>query len=99
MRDLFERHGENVIGMVLAGGFNPATLDLQSLYGSDVAKRMATEWLTERGDSHERREQRLEFLEWAIVALIVVEVFLSLYHGLPRREPDAQRRQFTETVP
>ena len=81
VRDLFERHGENVIGMVLAGGFNPAAPDLQGIYRNETLKAFATQWLTERGDAHEQREQRLETLEWAIVVLIVMEILLSVYRG------------------
>ena len=33
-RDVFERYGENVIGMVLAGGFAPAAGDLHALCGT-----------------------------------------------------------------
>jgi hypothetical protein len=81
-RDVFERYGENVIGMVLAGGFAPAAGDLHRLYAEPAIKTHARDWLTERADAHERREQRLESLEWTIVILIIVEIALSLRRGL-----------------
>ena len=64
-RDLFERYGETVVGLVLAGGLNPAAVDLRGLYSSDQLKQSAGDWLQERGDARENHENRLEFVEWA----------------------------------
>jgi hypothetical protein len=89
-RDLFERYGEQVIGMVLAGGFSPSAADLQRLYTEAAIKAHARDWLTERADTLERREQRLEILEWAIVALIVLELIvgaIQLTRDNPTRQP------------
>jgi hypothetical protein len=36
------------------------------------------EWLTERRDIHERREQRLETAEWAILIWVVVGVIADI---------------------
>jgi len=80
-RDLFERYGENVIGIVLASGLNPGTGELYKLYGDANAKAHARDWLTERSDAHEFREQRLEILEWSIVVLIVFEIVLNFLCG------------------
>jgi hypothetical protein len=66
-RDLFERYGEVVVGLVLAGGYNPAAEDLRGLYSSGELKKSAGDWLQERGDAHERRENRLETIEVAIL--------------------------------
>lgn len=82
-RDLLERYGENVVGMVLANSYTPAAGELYRLQGDQIMKANARDWLTERGDAHEQREQRLEILEWAIVGLIIVEIVLSLCHRLP----------------
>jgi hypothetical protein len=38
----------------------------------------AREWLTERADSHERREQRLETIEWAILIFVVLAVIVDV---------------------
>jgi hypothetical protein len=80
-RDLFERYGENVIGQVLASGLARGAGDLHRLYDQPAIKTHARDWLTERSDAHEQREQRLELLEWAIVVLIIVEIGLSLCRG------------------
>jgi hypothetical protein len=77
-RDLFEQYGENVIGMVLSSSFTPAASALTRLQGDDDMKAHARDWLTERADAHEQREQRLEILEWAIVGLIVIEIILDI---------------------
>ena len=77
-RDLFERYGENVIGLVLAGGLGPAAPDLVPVYTNPAVKEHARDWLTERSDRHEARETRLEILEWAIVGLIVVEIVIAI---------------------
>jgi hypothetical protein len=81
-RDIFERYGENVIGSVLAGGFNPATAELQGLYRSAEMKDRAADWLSERADARERREDRLETLEWAILLFVFLEVVYDLAHWL-----------------
>src|SRR6266852_3130255 len=60
-RDVFERFGEAVIGNVLAGGLQPRTPELQKLYGDmGPTLKSAADWLTERGDSQEQREQRMD---------------------------------------
>jgi hypothetical protein len=67
-RDTFERFGEAVIGSVLAGGLQPRAPELQRLYGNaGPTLKDAADWLTERGDSKEQQEQRLETAEWAIL--------------------------------
>jgi len=79
-RDLFERFGEFVIGSVLAGGFTPSHADLQPLYQktNPAQQDYARDWLTERSDSHELREQRLETAEWAILIFVLLEVIADL---------------------
>lgn len=81
-RDLFERYGENVIGMVLASNVTPAAGPLTRIKGNDETLEHAGDWLTERADAHEQREQRLEILEWTIVGLIILEIVLSVYREL-----------------
>jgi hypothetical protein len=75
---MFERYGEQVIGSILAGGFNPAAAELYPVYSDPAVKLHARDWLTECRDSHEIRERRLEILEWAIVLLIVAEIIVAL---------------------
>jgi hypothetical protein len=82
-RDTFERFGELVIVSLLTSGLAPVAKELQAFYGVEEKQRNVKAWLTERGDSHERREQRLEFVEWAILVFVGVSVvvdFLLLWH-------------------
>ncbi len=85
-RDIFERFGEAVIGIVLAGNLQPRAPELQKLYG-DMGPTLkdATAWLTERGDSQEQREQRMETVEWAVLMFVVLGVIVEgvqLFHRL-----------------
>ncbi len=68
-RDTFERYGESIIGAILVGGLTPRAPEIIS---------HARDWLTERGDSRERHENRLETVEWAILIFVVLSVILEL---------------------
>jgi hypothetical protein len=57
VRETCERYGEQVIGTMLAGGFNPSTKDLQALYLSDETRLQTRDWLTERTDIQDYRER------------------------------------------
>jgi hypothetical protein len=85
-RDIFERFGETVIGSVLAGGMQPRAPELQKLYGDmGPTFKAAADWLTERGDSQEQREQRMETVEWAVLIFVVLGVAVEsvqLFRGL-----------------
>jgi hypothetical protein len=72
-RDIFERYGEIVIGSVLTSGLAPQMPELRLLHGdaNPALKEHARDWLTERGDSREQQEQRLETAEWLIILLIL----------------------------
>jgi hypothetical protein len=49
-RDIFERFGEAVIGLVLAGGFTPSHRDLQKLYNDPgPMKDHAADWFDRTG--------------------------------------------------
>jgi hypothetical protein len=73
-RDMFKRFGETVIGSVLTSGLTPRTRELQHIYNNPAN---AAEWLTERGDSHEQREQRLETAEWFILVFVFLGVIVE----------------------
>jgi len=60
-RDICERYGEQVIGMMLAGGWSPSTIDLQDIYYSPLARENARDWLTERADYRERHDRWISF--------------------------------------
>lgn len=76
-RETFERFGEFVVGLVLAGGFTPSSKELQRYYHGDekeIKKTYARDWLAERITLHERREDRIETLEWAVLIFVVLGV-------------------------
>lgn len=63
----------------------PRAPELQKLYGDmGPTLKHATDWLTERGDSQEQREQRMETVEWAVLVFVVLGVVESvqLFRGL-----------------
>jgi hypothetical protein len=83
-REIFESYGENVIALVVAGGFRPAVGDLYPLYENAAVKRDARDWLAEQGAKRERREDRLETLEVAILILVAAELAMNVataFHG------------------
>jgi hypothetical protein len=55
-------------------GPNPRSVALQEIYNSAAKLKNAENWLTERGDSNERREQRSETVEWAILVNAVAHL-------------------------
>jgi hypothetical protein len=73
LRRRFEAYGENVVALAVA---NPEIAqgggDLPNLVRMNYA--LAMDWLTERRDLHERREDRLETVEWAILIAVIVGV-------------------------
>ncbi len=73
-RDVFERFGEAVIVGILTSGLNPPMPELQTIYNNPEFRQHAADWLTERGDYHEQREQRLETVEWAILIFVILGV-------------------------
>jgi hypothetical protein len=77
-RDVFERFGETVITLFLTSGFQPHAAELQAMYNRKEKIESATRWLTERSDTLEQREQRLETAEWAILIFVVIGVILDL---------------------
>jgi hypothetical protein len=52
-RDVCDRYGERIIGMMLAGDLNPSTDDLKALYQTEETKKHARDWLTEASDIRE----------------------------------------------
>jgi hypothetical protein len=76
-RDLFERYGENVIGLVLGGGFNPAAPDLHPVYADHPTKIHARDWLTERGDLRERHESLTFWLEVGVLVFVILGVVID----------------------
>ncbi|HXN52761.1 MAG TPA: hypothetical protein VN943_12570 [Candidatus Acidoferrum sp.] len=77
-----DRYGEQVIGIMLAGGFNPSTNDLQTINASAISRQDARDWLTERNSLQEYRERwvplRDFILEIVVVGLIGWEIVLGI---------------------
>ncbi|MFY9768906.1 MAG: hypothetical protein WBG18_04975 [Xanthobacteraceae bacterium] len=71
LRDHFERYGETIIATALATAPRPPLL------GLDGHEQEALSWLTERSDIRERKETRIEFLEWGILAFVIVGVIVE----------------------
>ena len=94
-RDICERYGEQVIGMMLAGGWSPSTIDLQDIYYSPLARENARDWLTERADYRERHDRWISFrdlvLEIVVIFMIGWEIRLSLVGD--RHQADSFRKQ------
>jgi hypothetical protein len=72
LRSKFELYGEDMIASVLATRTEGNYGDLSSNLGEALA------WLTERRDIHERREDRLETVEWAILCWVMVGVIADI---------------------
>ncbi len=84
LRTKFERFGQDVLAQALAvGAQRTQGVELLELLQGDRTPIM--EWLTERRDIHERKEDRLETVEWLILIFVIVGVLadiLILVHEL-----------------
>jgi len=76
--------------MMLAGGFNPSTPDLQNVYQTDEKKLHARDWLTEQTGTRDWRDRWVSgrdlFLEIVVIFLIGWEISLS-------KDSDTQQKQ------
>jgi hypothetical protein len=77
LRTKFERIGEDVLAHALAVG-TQRTQGHELLNLPERNRTEIMEWLTERRDIHERRENRLETVEWAILIAVIVGVLADL---------------------
>ena len=77
LRTRFERFGEDVLAHALAVG-SILTQGRELLNLIEGHREAVMEWLTERRDIHERKEQRLETAEWAILVWVVVGVIADI---------------------
>jgi hypothetical protein len=83
-RDIFERFGEEIIADIVSASHAPRAPDLIAMYTDEQMIKEAAAWLTERGDEKVLHEQRIEFVEWAILVFVIVGVLLDLlllFHG------------------
>jgi hypothetical protein len=77
LRTQFERYGEDVLAHALAvGAHYTQGPELLNIMSGDRSPIMA--WLTERRDIHERREDRLETAEWAILIFVIIGVLADV---------------------
>lgn len=75
LRDRFEVYGETVLALMLTTG--QPNVSFQGVELLDLVRQKRSEivaWLQERRDLAERREQRLETSEWAILIFVVAGV-------------------------
>ncbi len=76
-RKQFERFGEDVLAHALAVGADRTQgRELLGLLEGDRTPIM--KWLTERRDIHERREDRLETVEWFILGWVILGVIADI---------------------
>jgi hypothetical protein len=78
----FELLGEHVVAMAIA---NHATTSAPILHGAYLNQDQAVLWLRERRDIKQRREDRLEIVEWAIlifVAFSLITDVVIMIHNL-----------------
>jgi hypothetical protein len=109
VRETCDRYGPQVIGTMLAGGLTPASEDLQEIYQTRESRNHARDWLTETTDIQDYRERWIPLrdllLEIAVIVLIAIEIFFSVYFGIVGlREGQSQEKilsalqQSTETT-
>lgn len=83
-RELFEQHGETVVALLLATDMSSHPARTVNFRNLTVRAEAVTAWLAERADLHERREQRLEAVEWAVLIFVAVGVVADIFLLLHR---------------
>jgi hypothetical protein len=89
VRETCERYGEQVIGTMLAGGFNPSTVDLQGLYALDVTRLHTRDWLTERTDIQEYRERWIPLRDFILEILVICLIGWEIHLGYQQDKQQA----------
>jgi hypothetical protein len=74
VRQAFEKTGQFAVAAELNHDFPPAKPILRDRYPDGTIKLHGREWIREQIDRAERREDRLETVEWAILIFVVVGV-------------------------
>ena len=64
---------------MVVSGVQPKSPELGDVFENAEMMMDALPWLTEQVDQHERREDRLETVEWAILIFVVVGVAVDLF--------------------
>ena len=70
----FEELGQFLVANRIADNQPPRSGALGDKYNDVALKQYGTQWIRELADRHERRENRLETVEWAILIFVVVGV-------------------------
>jgi hypothetical protein len=90
-RDKFERYGETVVALLVGSELTDQPDEHTSIVvGGFMLKKHivnadeAAAWLTERADLAERREDRLETVEWAVLIFVAVGVAADIALVLQR---------------
>jgi len=78
LRTTFERYGEDVLAHAVAIGAASAGQGPELIELLQGKKREIFDWLTERRDIKERKEQRIETVEWAILVWVVLGVIADI---------------------
>lgn len=88
LRNSLERYGENVVSFALGAGVSPGShgISMGNASPTDITLQLLIQknrdhvlaWLTERRDLAEKREQRVETLEWAVLAFVILGVITDL---------------------
>jgi hypothetical protein len=81
-RDLCEKYGEAALQLLLSGAVGANTpAELVEIHNNPDKTRVnhIIAWLREQADRKEHREDRLEAIEWGIIVLIVLELFVAVY--------------------
>jgi hypothetical protein len=89
LRDLFEQAG---VATVQTFAFSALAnregmpVELRDISVAQSKERTAAiKWLTEKADMAERKEQRVEFVEWAILAFVILGVITDVMLVLHER--------------
>jgi hypothetical protein len=74
-REAFEQTGKFGVAAELAADFPPAKILLRDKdYVDGRIKQYGRDWMREQVELEERREDRLETVEWAILIFVIVGV-------------------------
>jgi hypothetical protein len=98
VRKTCDRYGEQVIGAMLGGGFNPSTADLQAIYQSEIRRQDARDWLTERNSIKEYRERWIPLRDLILELVIIGLIAWEIYEGKSQADILRQMQTSAETT-
>jgi hypothetical protein len=80
LRERFEFYGETLLTLASVTEPNTNVLGVELAGLSRMKREEMAAWLLERRDIAARHEDRLETVEWAILAFVFLGVFLDVMH-------------------